>query len=154
MASTTFNGPVVSTNGFTGATAGTHTGPVVGKNSPVESRAVAAVVTTAGVVAYTAAQVLGGMILRDPNGAARADTVPTAALLAAALPAGAAVAGDSVEFQITNTADAAETITVTTDTGATLSGTMTIAQSASRRFRAIFTSSSAYTLYSAGSFTT
>jgi hypothetical protein len=113
-------------------------------------------IATAGAVSYTADQLIGGLILRDPNGAARADLVPTAALLVAALPG--AFIGQSVEFVIRNTADAAETITVTTATGATLSGTMTIAQSASRRFLAVLTNvtagAHAYSVYSVGAFTT
>jgi hypothetical protein len=113
-------------------------------------------ITTAAAVSYTAAQFIGGLILRDPNGGARADLVPTAALMVAALPG--AFVGQSVEFVIRNTADAAETITVTTATGATLSGTMTVAQNASRRFLAVLTNvtsgSQAYALYSVGAFTT
>lgn len=109
--------------------------------------------TTADAVTYSAAQVLGGLILRDPAGAGRADLVPTAASLVAALPAGQAV-GAGFEFTIRNTADLAETITVTTNTGATLSGTMTIAQNNSTRFLAVLTNvtagSEAYTLYSLG----
>lgn len=107
---------------------------------------------TAGVVTYTAAQLLGGIVLRDPNGAARADVTPTAALLVAAIP-GAAV-GQAFEFTIRNTADAAETITVTAGSGVTLSGTMTIAQNNSKRFLAVFTNvtaaAEAVTVYSLG----
>ena len=112
--------------------------------------------TTAGAVTYTAAELLGGLILRDPNGAARSDVTPTAALVVAAL--GRIVkAGDSFEFVIRNTADAAETITITAGTDVTLSGTMTIAQLASKRFLAVVTSGSgavtpAVTLYSIGTF--
>lgn len=116
-----------------------------------ETRAVATL-TTAGVVTYSAAQMLGGLIKRDPNGAARSDVTETAANLAAAIPGVAA--GASFEFQITNDADAAETITVTAGVGVTLVGTMTIAQNASRRFLVFFNSTSAVTIYSAGSFTT
>lgn len=112
-------------------------------------------IATAGAVSFTAEQLIGGLILRNPNGAGRADLVPTAVLLVAALPG--AFVGQSVEFVIRNTAGAAETITVTTADGATLSGTMTIAQNASRRFLAVLTNvtsgSQAYTLYSVGSFT-
>lgn len=107
---------------------------------------------TAAAITMTAAQLLAGIILRDPNGAGRADLVPTAANLRAALP-GIEV-GSGFEFTIRNTADAAETITVTTNTGATLSGTMTIAQNNSKRFLAVFTNvtpgSEAYSLYSLG----
>lgn len=107
---------------------------------------------TAGVISYTAAQVAGGLILRDCNGAGRADTVPTAAALLAVIP-GAQV-GQAVRFTIRNTSGGATSITVTTNTGVTLSGTMTIAQNNSKDFLAVFTNvtaaSEAYTLYSLG----
>jgi hypothetical protein len=108
--------------------------------------------STAGALTYTAAMLLGGIILRDPNGAGRSDVTPTAALLLAAIPG--AIVGTAFEFTIRNTADAAETITVTAGTGATLSGTMTIAQNNSKRFLVVFTNvtaaSEAYTVYSLG----
>lgn len=110
---------------------------------------------TAAAVTYTVDQVLGGLILRDPNGAGRADLLPTAAALVAAIEG--AAAGLSFEFTIRNTADAAETITVTTNTGLTLSGTMTIAQNNSKRFLARIGSatmgSEAVTVYSLGTVT-
>lgn len=106
--------------------------------------------STAGALTYTAAQLLGGLILRDPNGAGRSDVTPTATLLLAALPG--AVVGTSFDFTIRNTADAAETITVTAGTGATLSGTMTIAQNNQKAFRVVITNvgTPAYTVYSLG----
>lgn len=107
-----------------------------------------ATITTVGNVTLTAAEVLGGLILRDPNGGARTDTLPTAALLIAAI-ANAAV-GQSFEFIIRNTADAAETITVASGSGGTDSGTMTIAQNNSKRFLVRIDSATAYTLYSLG----
>lgn len=111
---------------------------------------------TAGAVTFTAAQILGGIILRDPAGAGRADLLPTATAILAALNdqfgQTKAVVGTSFEFTIRNTADAAETITVTTNTGLTLSGTMTIAQNNSKRFLAVVTglSTPAVTVYSLG----
>ena len=108
--------------------------------------------TTAGVVTYTAAQLLGGLLLRDPNGAGRSDVTPAASLLVAAIPG--AVVGSSFEFTIRNDADAAETITVTAGAGATLSGTMTIEQLYMKRFLVVLTnvtaSAEAYTAYSLG----
>lgn len=104
--------------------------------------------STAGAVTFTAAEILGGLILRDPNGAGRADKVPTASDLAAAI--SNVKVGDSFEFTIRNTADGAETITLTTNTGVTLSGTMTIDQNNSKRFMVVFTSTTAYTVYSLG----
>lgn len=109
---------------------------------------------TAGNLTYTAAMFKGGLILRDPNGSGRSDVSPTAALMLAAL-SGAEV-GQAIRFTIRNTADAAETITMTAGAGATLSGTMTIAQNNSKTFLLVFTnvtaSSEAYTLYSLGTY--
>jgi predicted RecA/RadA family phage recombinase len=65
---------------------------------------------TVGAQVYTAADILGGIIVRDTNGGARTDTLPTAALLVAALP-GVRV-GDVVRCQIINGADAAEVLTI------------------------------------------
>lgn len=108
--------------------------------------------TTAGAVTYTVAQIFGGLLLRDPNGASRADLLPAAAAIVAALE-GVAV-GASLRFHIRNTADAAETITVTTNTGLTLSGTMTILQNNAKDFVAVVTNatpgSEAVTVYSLG----
>jgi len=104
--------------------------------------------TTAGAVTYTAAQLIGGLILRDPNGGARSDVSPTAALIIAAI--GGQKIGTSFEFTIRNTADAAETITVTAGTGVTLSGTMTIAQNNSKRFLVLITAATTVTIYSLG----
>lgn len=104
---------------------------------------------TAGAVTFTAAQILGGLILRDPAGSGRADLLPTATDIIAALGPDPQT-GESFEFTIRNTADAAETITVTTNTGLTLSGTMTIAQNNSKRFLAVVTSNTTVTVYSLG----
>lgn len=163
MSQTSFSGPVRSQAGFAGysdtpadnvsvpiSTQGT--GTVVLTTSGIAPLTTVTTDATAGVLAYTAAMFKGGLILRDPAGAGRADTVPTAAALVAAIPS--AVVGTSIEVIIRNDADAAETITVSTATGATLSGTMTIAQSNMKRFRAVLTNvtagAEAYTLYSLG----
>ena len=123
-------------------------------------------ITTAGAATYTAAQLLGGQINRDPNGSGRSDVTPTAALLVAALRAVAQQYGVQLpqtvyfEFVIQNDADAAETITVTAGTGCTLATghTMTIAQSNSKRFGVLITEtksgSEAYTVRNLGTFTT
>jgi len=111
-------------------------------------QSVVTTINTAGAATYTAAQLLGGLILRDPAGGARSDVSPTAALIIAAITQ--AGVGNSFEFTIRNTADAAETITVTAGTGVTLSGTMTIAQNNSKRFLAVVTASTTVTIYSLG----
>ncbi|MEW5802692.1 MAG: hypothetical protein AB1847_11390 [bacterium] len=110
-------------------------------------------INTADVATYTASQLLGGLILRDPNGSSRSDLTPTGAQIAAALMdagCGSTIAGLSFEFIIRNTADAAETITVTAGSGVTLSGTMTIAQNNCRRFLCVMNDASNATIYSLG----
>lgn len=164
MATTSFSGPVRSENGFGAySTASTTSdvsiplatqgvGVVLPTVGPIVNFTTVTTDTTASAITYTAAQLKGGMILRDPNGLGRSDVTPTAALLVAALPS--AVVGTSFEFTIRNTADAAETITVTAGSGATLSGTMTIAQNNSKRFLVVLTNvtsgAEAYTVYSLG----
>ncbi|MDF1592596.1 MAG: hypothetical protein P1P89_13860 [Desulfobacterales bacterium] len=105
-------------------------------------------IATAGAVTYTAAQLLGGLILRDPAGLARSDVTPTAALIIAAIVQ--AGVGNSFEFTIKNDADAAETITVTAGVDVTLIGTMTIAQNNSKRFLCVVTAATTVTIYSLG----
>lgn len=109
--------------------------------------------TTASDQTYTAAQMIAGMILRDPNGSARADTLDTAANIVAAIPG--CVAGTGFEFVVRNTADANETITVGPGSGgAAISGTATVAQNNSKRFLLVLTNvgsgTEAYTVYSLG----
>lgn len=76
---------------------------------------------TAGVATYTAAELLRGVLVRDPSGASRADVFPTAALVVAALAAkyGEAKVGMMFWFNLVNNADAAETITMTLGAGMT-----------------------------------
>lgn len=120
-----------------------------------------ATITTAAAVTYTPAQLFNGLILRDPNGANRSDVTPTAASIVQYLRDNflrgrSPAAGAWGVFTIRNTADAAETITVTAGTGVTLSGTMTIAQNYSRQFLMVITNpnpgSEAVTIYSLGTF--
>jgi hypothetical protein len=70
---------------------------------------------TAGAVTLTAAEVLSGIVVADPAGASRVYTLPTAALLVAAVPQ--AKVGDMIKVLIVNGADAAEVITVTEGSG-------------------------------------
>lgn len=106
--------------------------------------------TTAGAVTYTASEFTSGIILRDPNGAGRTDITPTASALFTEL--GDPEVGSTFQVMIRNTADAAETITMQGGSGVTISGTATIAQNNTKIFVARFTSSSAITLYSVGTF--
>ena len=86
-------------------------GPIQGEAGPA-----AASLATAGAETYTAAQILGGIIVRDCAGASRTDTLPTAALLVAAIP-GAKV-GDVVQCLVVNGSDPiTEVITLAAGTG-------------------------------------
>jgi hypothetical protein len=109
-------------------------------------------ITTAGAATLTTAQMLGGIILRDPAGAGRTDTTPTAAQLVAAIPG--VKNGTTFRLMYRNTADAAETITIAGGTGVTISGTATIAQNNSKSFLVrideVTSGSEAVTVYSSG----
>jgi predicted RecA/RadA family phage recombinase len=99
-------------------------------------------ITTAGAVTLTAAQLLTRTIVRDPAGADRTDTLPTAALLVAAIP-GVRV-GDLLEVRYVNGADAAETITIAAGTGGAFLAAQTAAsrvipQNSARTIRIRFT---------------
>lgn len=111
-------------------------------------------ITTAGAATYTTAQISGRIILRDPSGSSRTDTMPTAALLVAMYPN--PEIGDTHDVMVINTADAAETITIQAGSGGAFASTIpaaakVIAQNsrATLRFRitAVASGSEAYVLY-------
>lgn len=138
MASTTFSGPVTSTNGFVGKTA---IGVVT--HTPVAINATATA---------TAAQVATGYIT-STSAAATSITLPTGTLLGAAL---GAVQGTIHELYIDNTAGAS-TVTIAvavngikSDAAATTAasfGQMTVASGVTGqgRFTLMFSSATAYT---------
>lgn len=105
--------------------------------------------STAGARTWTAAELLGGLLLRDPNGAARTDVLPTAALLVAELDHPAV--GQVYPVVLRNTADADETVTLSAGSGGTLAATFTIAQGETRAFLVRLTNVSGgtetYTVY-------
>lgn len=113
-----------------------------------ESGNLATTISTAAAATYNVGDLMAAIILRDPNGAARSDVSPTAALILAQLKN--PQKGDYFDFELRNTADAAETITLTAGTGVTISGTATVAQNNQKRFRVVVTSSTAVTIYSMG----
>ena len=78
---------------------------------------------TAGARTYTAAEILGGIIVRDCAGAGRSDVLPTAALLVAAMEKPRI--GDVLRVYIVNGSDAAEAITIGAGTGGTFNATQT-----------------------------
>lgn len=105
---------------------------------------------TAGANTYTAAEILKGILLRDPAGADRSDVLPTAALMVAAVPD--AYVGQTIEFAMINNADADEVVTVTAGAGGTLAPTsITLGRNQSKKFILTFTNvgaaTEAYTVY-------
>lgn len=98
-----------------------------------------ATITTAGDVTYTAIQFFNGLILRDPSGANRVDTTPTAAQLVAIVPN--RVVGSSIEVIIRNTSSALSKITLSPGTGVTIANTnntFTVANGLTSRFLVVF----------------
>lgn len=115
-------------------------------------------INTAAAATYTSAQLLGRWILRDPSGAPRTDVLPTATLLAAAVPGGTPTrenpqlrVGHSFSFVVRNTGGS--TITVSAGTGGTMVGTATVATLNQREFEVVFddVKTPTYKVYSRGS---
>ena len=143
MASTTFSGPVTSTNGFIG----TLTGNVAGSGS-ITHATTSAINATATA---TAAQVATGYIT-STSAAATAITLPTGTLLGAAL---GAARGTVFDLYIDNTAGA-NTVTIAVAVNGILSsgaadtpgsfGDLTVASGATglARFTLMFSSATAY----------
>lgn len=113
---------------------------------PVSNGLVTATASAATLTA-TAAQLLGGTINATPT-EAQALTLPTAALLIAAIKQ--AGVGNQFDFWIRNLS--AYTITVGAGADGTLDGTATIATANSKQFRVVITSATTYTVYSMGTF--
>ena len=142
MASTTFSGPVTSTNGFIGAL----TGNIAGTGSITHTPTAINATATA-----TAAQVATGYIT-STSAAATAITLPTGTLLGAAL---GATQGTVFDLYIDNTAGA-NTVTIAVAVNGILStaaadtagsfGDLTVASGVTglARFTLMFSSATAY----------
>ena len=106
---------------------------------------VVSLVSTVGAATFTAAQFVGGIIIRSGSTAAYSDTTPTATAIIAAIPNCAI--GTAFELTIRNTVAFIETILA--GTGVTLSQTTAVAASQSRRYMCVVTniSTPAVTLY-------
>lgn len=110
-------------------------------------------IATAGNVTYTPEQLLSGMILRDGNGGARTDTLPSAAALVEAVQG--AMVGTSFTCELRNTSSTAIAITLAAGTGGTLNPASTaVAQLNTKSLLINFTNvgigAEAYTVYSMG----
>ena len=147
MVSTTFSGPVTSTNGFIGALTGNVTGNVAGTGL-ITHATTAAINATATA---TAAEVATGYITSTSVGTVTI-TLPTGTLLGAAL---SAAKGTIFDLYVDNTAGAS-VVTVAVATNGILSsgaadtpgsfGDLTIAAGATglARFTIMFSSATAY----------
>ena len=147
MASTTFSGPVTSTNGFIGALTGNVTGNIAGSGR-ITHATTSAINATATA---TAAQVATGYITSTSVGTVTI-TLPTGTLLGAAL---SAAQGTIFDLYVDNTAGAS-VVTMAVATNGILSsgaadtpgsfGDLTIAAGATglARFTIMFSSATAY----------
>jgi len=108
--------------------------------------------TTAGALTMTVAMFRAGILNRDPNGAARTDTTPTAAELVADIPN--AVVGTSYWMTIDNQGAATEDITLAGGTDVTMNGTLVIGDTKAVNILVTFTvvtvGSEAVTMYVMG----
>jgi hypothetical protein len=119
-----------------------------GNLNEVVLAAVPAPLTAAGDATLSVAQLTNGIILGSPGTSAAAYTLPTCALLDAAL--GNAKVGSSFDFSVINVnGSSSGVITMTTNTGWTLVGLMTIVATAgtAQAFRARKTGDATWTLY-------
>lgn len=106
----------------------------------------------AAAVTYSVAEILSGLVLRDALSSARADLLPTAAALVAAI--NGCQVGTSFRTVIRNTGAGAGSITLTVNTGATISGTAVIVFQQQKELLIVITNvtpgSEAYVAYSLG----
>ena len=141
MANTTFNGPVISTNGFIGTVASTNASSYVAvSTAPATNN-----------VNITAAQMAGAATVylnyTGTAGAAFTLTTDTAANIIAAIPN--AQVGQQYDLRVINTGSG-YTATLTAGTGVTINGTATIANNTWRDFYVVIATSSTVTLQSVG----
>lgn len=87
---------------------------------------------TAGDVTYSANAILGGLQVRDPNGAARIDTIPSATDILAQIPQH--FPNISFRLKIRNEGASGETVTLAASTGITLVGDCVIQPETTREF--------------------
>jgi hypothetical protein len=151
MASTTFSGPVTSTNGFIGNLTGNVTGNITGNIAGTSRTTHATTAAINATATATAAEVATGYIT-STSAAATAITLPTGTLLGAAL---GAVRGTVFDLYVDNTAGAS-TVTMVVAVNGILSsaaadtpgsfGDLTVAAGVTglARFTLMFSSATAY----------
>lgn len=111
-------------------------------------RTIPAPQTATATATLTAAQIIGGIIVADPSTSAASYTLPTVALLEAAL-TNAVNVGAAFQLSIVNLGTSSGVITMLVGTGWTITGLATIATTSSANFTARKTGAGAWTLYRA-----
>lgn len=103
--------------------------------------------TATSTATLTAAQVVGGMLLANPSTSAATYTLPTAALIDAAVPN--ATVGSTFDLSIVNIGTSSGTVTLSMGTGITDGGNaaVAVAITSSALFRFRKTAEGAYTVY-------
>ena len=117
-------------------------------NEPLMFATAAPATATVGAT-LTANQVLNGIILGSPGSSAASYQLPTVAVLEAGIPSATSV-GDAFDFSVVNVdGSGSGVITLTTNTGWSLVGLMTVVATAgtAQAFRARKTTSTTWTLY-------
>jgi transcription initiation factor TFIID subunit TAF12 len=103
--------------------------------------------TATSTATLTAAQVTGGMLVANPSTSAATYTLPTAALIDAAVPN--AVVGSTFDLNVVNTGTSSGAVTLATATGLTDGGNafVAVAVTSSALFRFRKTADAAWTVY-------
>ena len=103
--------------------------------------------TATATATLTAAQVVNQMLVANPSGTAAVYTLPTAALIDAAVPN--ATVGSTFDLSIVNIGTSSGTVTLATATGITDGGNafVAVAITSSAMFRFRKTGDAAYTVY-------
>lgn len=109
--------------------------------------AMAAPQTATATATLTAAQIVGGMLVANPSTSAATYTLPTAALIDAAVPN--ATVGSTFDLYLVNTGTSSGAVTLATATGLTDGGNafVAVAVTSSAMFRFRKTGDAAYTVY-------
>jgi len=109
--------------------------------------AFAAPQTATSTATLTAAQITGGMLVANPSTSAATYTLPTAALIDAAVPN--ATVGSTFDVNVVNVGTSSGTVTLATATGLTDGGNafVAVAITSSAAFRFRKTGDAAWTVY-------
>jgi hypothetical protein len=103
--------------------------------------------TATSTATLTAAQIVNGMLVANPSTSAATYTLPTAALIDAAVPN--AVVGSTFDLNVVNTGTSSGAVTLATATGLTDGGNafVAVAVTSSALFRFRKTADAAWTVY-------